>query len=165
MTFPSKSRLLHLVSRVGFVMKGIDGLLECAGAFILLTVSPRAISAIVRLLTEHELSRDPTDFLSTHLVLLAHEWSVRPKIFFALYLMVHGGVKVLLVAGLLRRKLWVYPIALLFMVILILYQLYRYSHTHSPVIGVFTALDTVVTLFIALDYRYVRKQNDQGLTC
>jgi len=153
-----KSRLLHLVSRVGFIGKGIDGVLECAGAFILLTVSPQAISRVVRILTEHELSRDPTDFLSTHLVLLAHNWSVRPKVFFALYLMLHGGVKIFLVAGLLRRKLWVYPVALLFMLLLISYQLYRFSRTHSPVMGTITALDTLITLFIALDYRYVRAQ-------
>ena len=153
-----KSPLLHLISRVGFVMKGIDGVLECAGALMLLVVSPEAISRGVRILTEHELSRDPRDFLSTHLVLLAHEWSVRPKVFFACYLMFHGGIKIFLVVGLLRRKLWAYPVALFFMLILILYQLYRYSHTHSPVMGIFTMLDTLVALFIAWDYRYVRNR-------
>jgi uncharacterized membrane protein len=151
-----RSQLLHFISRIGFVMKGIDGLLECAGAFILLIVSPQAISRAVRILTTHELSRDPTDFLSTHLVMLANQWSVRPKVFFALYLMLHGGVKVLLVVGLLRQKLWVYPVAVAFMLVLITYQLYRYSHTHSQVIGIITALDSLVTFFIALDYRYVK---------
>jgi uncharacterized membrane protein len=117
------SSVMHEISRIGFILKGIDGILECSGALMLLLVSPRAISRLVRVLTQHELSHDPTDFLASHLVLMAQTWSVRPKVFFALYLMVHGGVKIVLILGLLQRKLWVYPLAILFMLLLITYQL------------------------------------------
>ncbi len=149
--------IIHLVSRIGFVLKGIDGVFECLGAFILLVLSPHAINNVVRILTEHELSRDPADFFSTHLVQAARDLSIQTKVFFALYLLVHGGTKLFLVAGLLRGKLWAYPVALVFMTLLIAYQLYRYSHTHSPVVEVFTILDSIVTLFIALDYYALRR--------
>jgi uncharacterized membrane protein len=50
---------------------------------------------------------------------------------YAFYLLSHGLVKVLLVAGLLREKLWAYPASLIVLSAFIAYQTYRYSSTHS----------------------------------
>jgi hypothetical protein len=46
--------------KVGLVLKGLDGVLEVAGGILLLFLSPHAIEHLVRALTAHELSEDPT---------------------------------------------------------------------------------------------------------
>ena len=50
-------------------------------------------------------------------------------------------VKVLLVLGLLRGKLWSYPASLVALVLFIAYQIYRFSYTHSPGLIALTVFD------------------------
>ena len=46
---------------------------------------------------------DPKDFIATHLLAAAQNFSVETKNFYAFYLLSHGIVKLLLVIGLLRN--------------------------------------------------------------
>lgn len=60
-------------------------------------VSPNQIGAIARLLTQHELVEDPNDFIATHLLHLTSNLTVSASIFGAVYLLLHGLVKIVLV--------------------------------------------------------------------
>ena len=84
------------------VLKGLDGALELIGGLLLLVVSPAAIQALVRSLTQHELSEDPHDFVANHLVRLAQGLSHHTELYAAIYLLVHGIAKVVLVVAVLR---------------------------------------------------------------
>jgi len=76
-------------------------------------------------------------------------------LFGAVYLLLHGVVKIVLVAALLKDELWAYPWMLVFLGVFIVYQVYRLSFKPS---GGLTAL-TLFDAFIAwLTYREYRKQ-------
>ena len=60
-------------------------------------------------LTQHELSEDPNDFIARHLLGYTHGLTGSAVTFAAVYLLVHGIVKIVLVAALLRNQLWAYP--------------------------------------------------------
>lgn len=106
-------------------------------------------------LTRHELSEDPDDLIATHLLRLAHGLTGSAVLFAAGYLLLHGMVKVVLVAALLRNKVWAYPWMIAFLIVFIGYQLYRIAL--HPALGL-TAL-TVFDAFIAwLTWREYRKQ-------
>jgi uncharacterized membrane protein len=76
-------------------------------------------------------------------------------LFGAAYLLSHGLVKIVLVAALLRNKLWAYPWMIVFLIAFIAYQVYRM--TFAPSIGL-VAL-TIFDAFVAwLTYREYRKQ-------
>ena len=77
--------------------------------------------------------------------------------FFGFYLLSHGVVKLLLVAALLRGKHWAYPAALVTLTLLVAYQLYRYSYTHSPGLIALSAFDVIVLALIFAEYRGVRR--------
>ena len=57
----TQSRLAHLVFWVGIIFKAVDGLLETAGGFLLLTISSEALRGFAYLLVEPELAEDPND--------------------------------------------------------------------------------------------------------
>jgi uncharacterized membrane protein len=65
----------------------------------------------------------------------------------------------LLVAGLLRNRLWAYPASIGVFTIFIIYQLFRYFfRTHSPLLLGITVVDIIVIWLIYHEYRQVLKR-------
>ena len=100
---------IHRIFQVSVLVKGAHALIECSGGLALALASTTSIAGLVNRLTQEELIEDPNDFVATHLLSLAQGFSVSSKNFYAFYLLSHGIVKLALVAGLLRNKMWAYP--------------------------------------------------------
>lgn len=150
----------HRIRRVFLVsvlLKGAHAVIECVGGVALSLVSTATIANLVNAITQEELLEDPNDFIATHLLALAQGFSVETKNFYAFYLLSHGAVKLLLVIGLLRRKLWSYPASLIVFGLFIVYQLYRYSYTHGVGLIVLSVFDIVVMGLIWHEYRLLRQ--------
>jgi uncharacterized membrane protein len=147
--------LLDRTFEISILLKGIDGVLELIGAALLLVVSPATIDQFVRWLTQHELSEDPEDFIATHLLRITHGLTGAAVGFAAVYLLLHGIVKVVLVTALLRNQLWAYPWMIAFLLAFIGYQLYRIAL--QPTIGIIGL--TIFDAFIVwLTWREYRRQ-------
>jgi len=146
-------RQVHRLFAASVLIKGVDGVLETIGGILLIFVSPSALNSLVITFTAHELSEDPDDWFATTLRHAVDNLSSDTKLFVSAYLIAHGLVKVFLAAGLLREKLWAYPAALWFLGIFLLYQLYRFSHTHSLGLLALSAFDLFVTALVWLEYR------------
>jgi uncharacterized membrane protein len=108
---------------------------------------------MVRVLTQHELSEDPHDLVARTLLHAAQQFSGDVKLFGALFLLSHGVVKIGLVAGLLLRRHWAYPAAIAVFLAFLVYQLYRYAHTHSVWLLVLSVLDVFVIALTWAEYR------------
>jgi uncharacterized membrane protein len=148
---------IRQVFLVSVLLKGAHAVIECVGGVALSLVSTATIVNLVNAVTQEELLEDPNDFIATHLLALAQGFSVETKNFYALYLLSHGAVKLLLVIGLLRRKLWSYPASLIVFGLFIVYQLYRYSYTHGAGLIVLSVFDIVVMGLIWHEYRLLRQ--------
>lgn len=157
MTSPGEQRALHRLFLVTVWIKGIVGLLQVLGGGLLLFVSQSRLIAIAVLLTRPELAEDPRDSIALFLRHSAEQFGQGTQTFASLYLASHGLIKVLLVAGLLRRKMWSYPASLGVLGAFVVYQCYRYTQTHSIWLVLLTALDLVVILLVWREYR-LRKQ-------
>ena len=148
---------IHRIFQVSVLLKGAHALIECAGGIAIALVSTDTIAKIVNQLTQEELVQDPNDFIAMHLLALAKNFSVQTKHFYAYYLLSHGAVKLLLVAGLLRNKLWSYPASLIVMGLFVLYQCYRYTYTHGVGLIALTVFDILVMVLIWHEYRLMRR--------
>ena len=137
---------LHIAFEIGVILKGLNGLLELIGGLLLLVFPPSTIQRFVVGLTHNELSKDPNDFIATHLRATAEHLSVSDQLFAALFLLLHGVIKVLLVYALLRRKLWAYPVAIGVFAGFSVYQMYRYVIQPSGWLIALTVLDVIVIL-------------------
>jgi len=148
---------IHQIFQISVLLKGAHALMECVGGLALAVVSTRTIANLINTLTQEELVEDPQDFVATHLLALARNFSVETKRFYAFYLLSHGIVKLLLVIGLLRGKLWSYPASLVVLGLFIAYQLYRFSYTHGVGLIVLTIFDLFVIALIWREYGLVRR--------
>ncbi len=150
-------RRIHQLFEISLLLKGAHALIECIGGLALAFVSTSAITGLVNALTQDELLEDPKDFVGTHLLSMAQNFTVSTQHFYAFYLFSHGVIKVFLVIGLLRGKLWAYPVSLVVLGLFIVYQLYRFSFTHGFGLIVLTVFDVVVMGLIWHEYRLVRR--------
>ena len=159
MNSKKKFRGIHIFFYLSVIAKGIDGALEIVGGLLLLFVSPDRISAIVRVITQHELSEDPKDLIATYLLNSAHSLTKGVTMFAAVYLLWHGIVKAGLVAGLLLKRRWAYPAAIIAFFLFVVYQLYRYTHTHSPALLALSVLDVLVIILTWIEYKRLKTIN------
>lgn len=137
-------RIIHRIFEVGVIVKGVDGCLETLGGVLLLLVNPERLTRWIVALTQHELSEDPSDFIATHLRQTFQHYTADTRIFASLYLVLHGIIKIFLVWGLLRNKLWAYPASIAFLITFIAYQVYRYQHTQAFGLLLLTGFDVLI---------------------
>lgn len=143
---------------VGLALKAIAAVGQTLLGVLLLFTT--AVSNIIVYLVQHELIEDPTDFLATRidafLPLSAHIQFVS-----ALYLLVHGVIKIFLIWGLLKNKLWAYPASLVFIGLIVFYQIVSLSFTHPVIFTLLTLLDIVVAFLIWHEYKYLQRTTIQ----
>ncbi len=152
----SRSARLHRWFLLAVALKGLDGLLEMAGAVLLLATRPGATSRLLRLLTKHELSEDPHDWVATHLLHAGHQLG-QHRTFAAAYLLGHGALKLFLVGGMLRRQAWTYPTAMIVLALFILYQGYRFALRPSLALAALSVIDAGIVVLIGLELRNQRR--------
>src|SRR5665213_1997687 len=139
---------VHQIFQASVLLKGVHAVVECLSGIALAFISRSTIADFVNAVTQDELVEDKTDFIATHLRDMAQGFSVGTKEFYAFYLLSHGAVKLLLVVGLLRNRLWAYPASLIVMGLFILYQVYRFSYTHGTGLILLTIFDLFVVALI-----------------
>lgn len=144
--------LLDQAFLVGIVLKGLDGVLEVVGGVLLLVITPTTIDRVTRWLTQHELSEDPHDFIATHVLHAAGKLTTGSLRFGAVYLLLHGAVKIVLVTALLQNKLWAYPWTIAFLLAFIGYQAYRLTFGLSIALLGLTIFDAIVVWLVWREY-------------
>lgn len=152
---------LDRVFAVGIVGKGLNGAAELIGGLLLLFLKPDRIHRVVVALTQGELSKDPGDFVATHLLHTADGLTGNAVLFGAVYLLAHGIVKVALVVALLLNKIWAYPWMIAVLVVFIGYQLYRIALSPTAGLIALTIFDVVI---VALTWREYRQQRRHRAT-
>lgn len=136
--------LLDRTFFVSLILKGLDGVLELVGGSLLLVVTPAQIGAIAGFLTQHELSEDPHDLIANSVLHLTGSLNLSVTLFGAIYLLLHGVVKVVLVWAVLRDHLWAYPWLIAFLVVFIVYQGYELVVAFSWGLLLLTAFDIFI---------------------
>ena len=133
-----KSSLLHKSFKIGIFIKGIDGILETAGGIILIFIN----------------------LIANFIVKLSHKFSINMKLFGIIYLISHGLTKVFLVTMLWKGRSWAYPVTIIFLIIFVLYQFYRYSLNNSIFMAVLSFLDIIIIILTWIEYRRIRKSGE-----
>lgn len=116
--------MLDRTFKIGLVLKAADGVLEIVAGALLLFLTPSTIDRIAHSITAHELGEDPHDRIAHFILHTTGHLNSGTTLFGAVYLLSHGVAKVVLVAFVLRDKLWAYPWLIALLGVFILYQLY-----------------------------------------
>jgi uncharacterized membrane protein len=152
-----REKTVHRIFDISVALKGLHALIEIIGGLLLYLVSTDTIIGIINRYSEGELVEDPNDLIANHLLRFAQDFSVEKHNFYAFYLLSHGIVKLVVVAGLLREKLWAYPASFIVFGAFIAYQLYRYSYTHDFTLILLSIFDLFVIALAIHEYRLLKR--------
>ena len=137
------------------------GILRIFLAFILLRFIGAPLSGIFYRAMQHELIEDPNDFL----IQLAHPFiqhlSFPITYFLAVYLIFWGIIDILLSINLLKQKTWAFPVSMYLIGIFVLYEIYRFLHTHSFILACVIVIDLILIWLIGKEYRKLIGRNQK----
>jgi uncharacterized membrane protein len=153
MTTARREKTLHRLFLISVWIKGGAGLLETLAGIPFFFIAPKAVERFVVFLTAPELSEDPEDWIARTLTRSVRHFTADTALFAGAYLVIHGLIKIFLVAGLLQGRLWAYPLSLWFLAAFIVYQSYRYTYTHSIWLVLLTIVDVIVAFLIWHEYQ------------
>jgi uncharacterized membrane protein len=155
MGVPRHHTALHRLFLLSVWIKGVAGVAETLAGLALPFVSAKAMLSLVVLWTAPELAEDPNDWLANQLNSAVQKFSPGAQSFASAYLVIHGLIKVVLVASLLwGRQLWVYLASMWALVAFIVYQMFLYFHAPSMWLLALTALDLVVIYLVWREYQW-----------
>jgi uncharacterized membrane protein len=152
----SEKKYIKKAFEFGIILKGIDAVIEIISSFLILFVTKSYVMHLALLVVNNELLEDPKDFIANYILGAAQHLSVSTQVFAFIYLLSHGVIKLFLIIGLLKNKFWAYKASLIVFTLFILYQIYRYTHTHSVWLVLLTVFDLVVLWLIYREYKYVK---------
>ena len=151
-----REQRLHRFFEITLLLKALFAAGEIVAAIGVYVVPLDTVADFVGVITSAELAKHPHDLVAAHLADWAQNLSVATKHFVAFYLLSHGVVKLWVIIGLMRERLWYYPVALVLFTFFIVYQLHRYTFTHSVSLLLLTVLDLVVIALTWHEYQYLR---------
>jgi uncharacterized membrane protein len=148
---------LDRVFAVSIILKGLDGLLELLAGLALLLISTEQVEALARQVTGGAVGTLLPDAVSTWATTAAERLTASGLAFGAFYLLAHGVVKIVLVAALLRNKLWAYPWMIVVLIGFVLFQSYEMVHHPAVGLAVLTIFDLIVIVLTAREYGRQRR--------
>ena len=144
--------LQHDAFRAGITAKGFDGVLETVGGVLLWFVKPSSF-AWLQTFWLHEIAHDRHDFIAVHMLHMSQRLASSDPVFASIYLLSHGLIKVVLAIALWLDELWAYPLAIAVFGGFCVYQVYRYTYTHSEALLWLTVFDIAVVVLTWKEYR------------
>ena len=152
-----KDRILDLVFLIGVLFKGLDGLVELVGGIVLLFVTPAKLQHAAARATSGELAEDPHDLIANLIVHGAAHLQHGSIVFAAVYLLVHGIVKLTIVIALLIGSRRIYPWAMAALGAFLIFQVYELVTRPSIGVAVLTAFDAVIIWLTWREWRRGRE--------
>lgn len=138
---------------LALLLKAVDGGFEILVALLVLAVPPSLVLTMTAFITGGELTQDPGDPIASALNSAAHSFAIHTHYLLALYLALHGIVKILLVIGIFAGKKLAYPLFMTALVIFGAYEAYRGFVRHETLLQVLAIFDFSLLILTAYEYR------------
>lgn len=138
---------------IGLGLKTLDAIVELAGGMFLLFAGPERLQEVVRNILASGWGEGANGFFATYLLHWSTQFKGGAVLFAAIYLVVHGVAKLVVVGEVLRGKLWAYPALIILVSLFALYQIYHMM-TAGLTLGyvVLTLSDLLIIALTAAEY-------------
>ncbi len=166
--FPNKverERDLLWFFNLALLLRGIGGAFEVLVALLVLFIPPSLVLTMAEFVTGGELSQDPSDPIANVLVSAAHSFAIHSHYLLALYVAVHGTIKILLVVGIFAGKRIAYPLFMIAIAFFGTYEAYLGFARQHTLLQVLAVFDVVLFFLTMHEYRqrYPRRvENEAG---
>lgn len=142
---------------IGLGLKALDAIVELVSGSLLLFVSPEQLQSWVRGIFAPESREGANGFVATYLLHWATHFQQGAVLFAAIYLILHGVAKLVVVVEVLRGKSWAYLGLIILLAVFVVYQIYHMAMTGlSPGYLLLTALDLIIIALTSVEYVRLR---------
>jgi uncharacterized membrane protein len=135
------------------ILKIIGGSLETLAAILVLFIPPELVIRLVEFATSGEITQDYNDPVVMFLREAAQVFASKTHYFLALYLALHGVVKVLLVLGIFAKKKIAYPLFMGALMIFGFYEVYRGFLMDDLLLKAIGGFDFALLILTAHEYQ------------
>lgn len=153
---PETEQTVYEFFKWSVVLKGLISLAELIVGLALLILPTNIVTWGISLVTSL-LSGFSSHAFVAHLLEQLASYGGTAIIYAAFFLLFRGFVKCILIAALLKRQMWSFPASLIFMGLLVIYQLYEIGVAHSILIIGITIFDVIVLYFIWREWRIAKR--------
>lgn len=144
---------LDKVFEISILLKSLDAIAELIGGTLLLVISPNFINRLTNDLTQHTLSKHPQVYWAREVAHLGHDLAHNSRLFGGLYLLLHGVVKLVVIIGVLKQKLWAYPWLIVVISAFLIYQVWDLLHKFSYGLLLLSAFDIFIIVLTYLEWQ------------
>ncbi|WP_372495433.1 DUF2127 domain-containing protein [Actinokineospora globicatena] len=153
---------MHGLFRAAMAVKAIDGGAQVLGGLALAIVPTTVLTGLANDVLTRDLVGNHNGTLAHHLAGAIQDFeSPRTRVFAVVFLLLHGIVKLGLVAALHRQIRPAYPVAAVVLAAFVVYEIIRSFHTGSIVLPFFAALDIITIALVLREYRLLPTRSDQ----
>ena len=153
------ANLQHTLFKSSIVLKGIFAVLETLAGVTLFFSTPDYLAQFVHFMFRNRLVADPHDPLANFAITQLQNFDITRHTFVSIYLMLHGLVKIGVVAALYSERLWAFPIGLTALGLFIAYQMERYFVTHAPLLLVISIFDAFIMLLVWREWQALKRKS------
>ena len=147
----------HRAYLISLAFKCVIGAAQLVAGFGLALVPTDTIRAYVSALARLELVQDPDDRAALWVQHAMAFLPVGEVHFYTVYLLIHGVLNVGLVAALLARLRWAYPVSILVLIGFVAYQVHEIYLGKGWMLWLLTAIDLFVIWLIRREWRTARR--------
>lgn len=157
---PGLQRVLHWLFEMSLVIKAVLTSAEALTGVGMFFAPNIWVARAHYWLTHFEIADRPGDTMASWTAQALVQFPVSTQHFYALYLIFHGGIKVLMVVMLWSRILWAYPAAMVLLGGFVTYELYEFSRTLSPFLLMLSAFDIFMIGLIGHEYKAMKAKRN-----
>ena len=155
--------LLYALYLAGMAIKGGFGLLQVAGGVALATLPLGAVARLAQWLDTSVVATAAIDPLALMAAGMLRDLSGAQADFYAAYFIVHGGVTVFVIAALLARRMWAYPLGMAVFACFLVYETYEYLHKGGLILVSMFVLDLMLIVLIRREWVLARQHRQPVL--
>jgi uncharacterized membrane protein len=152
------SKLIDKIFEIGVLIKSLFGFFEILVGMVFAVSGKMITDNFLVNIAQQEIADDPNDIFANYIIKTVNDFSAGTYLFTVVYLIFHGLVNLILAMALLKNKIWIYPWSMAAFGSFIVYQIYRYFHTHSFALLFLIAFDVLFVALIFLEYNKARKK-------
>ena len=153
----AREKLFHRLFLLGIWLKGLNGIVQIAGGILLLTVSLESLNQFVIQLTGDEIEEDSGDLIAKALRQAVNHMTPSSKVVAGLYLVANGIVRVFLAYGILRGKLWYFPVGMGIISVFVVGLIARLTFHFTYLVFFLVLINIAVILLIWREYKRLRR--------
>ena len=160
LSIDKRDRLLDLSFLAGVGLKVLNIIGDFAAGIPLLFVDASAVSDWVKWLTADQIAENPDDPIALWVVSTTDHLTNASLGYAAIYLLIHGIVKVGIIIAMVRGHIKLYPWVIGALSLLVVYQLVEFALNHSLFMLFLSLLDIVIVWLTWREWKHHRVLQD-----